>query len=88
MAEPKHKVREKKKKGLVHKLQNSALFILLMIILAGIMFVSAITWLSDLLSQGTENLDWKPLWISAGIAAFFGVFFGAVWANKKIEARA
>lgn len=87
MAKPKHKVKEHKKKGLWHKLKNSAFFVLFMIVLASVDVVSFIVWLSSLLSGGLETTDWTALYISAGITAFFGLVFLLAWLSGRMESR-
>lgn len=85
MAEPRHKVKPKKKKGLWHKMKNSALFILFNIVLAGWGIIALIIALSALLSA--NKYDKFQLIVSGVILAYFVLLFGTVWISKKIGGR-
>jgi hypothetical protein len=86
MAQPKHKAREVKKKTVFDRLKESALFILLMIILMIVDIVAFIFWLSGLLSGQLQNkalVTDTSFLTFAGLAVFLALFFGVAWLVQR-----
>lgn len=79
-------IKELRKKTVIDKLKNSAIFILLMIILAIAGVILFVVWLSGLLRGDLQNeeifTDQTFYWF-VGIAAFFIVFFTLSWLIQR-----
>lgn len=86
MAEPKHKLREVKKKTFIDRLVGSALFILFMIIVFIVDVVTFLVWLSQVLSskiQGSEIFTAFSFILFVTIAVFITGFILIAWLLKR-----
>lgn len=86
METAKHKLREAKNKTIVDRLKESALFILLIIVLMIADVVIFVNWLSTLLSSGKDfvALVTTPLFYTfVGLTGFLAVFFTSAWLIQR-----
>ncbi len=87
MADPRHKLKEVKKRTVFDKLKGSWLFVLLMVFIMFVDVVAFIFWLSGILNGTLATframITHEGFYVWVGLTAILAVFFAFAWVVQR-----